>query len=453
MELKLAWRNMRRSVRDYAIYFVTLVIGVAVFYAFNAISSQSVLYDLNEANAEAFEMVGLFVIYFSVAVACVLGFLVIYANGFLIKRRRREFGMYLMLGMRPGAVSRIVLYETAGVGIVSFGVGILLGFALSQGLCFATAAMFSISMVQYHFVFSVDALWITALCFAGIFVIVALFNLVSVNRMSLADLFKASAKNERDVVRNPWLCLVVFIISIVLLVFAYKDCLASGIIMLNETFWRATIFMLVGTLLLFWSLAGFVIAVITRLRGVYLRGLRPFTVRQIASKVNTAFLSLWVVCVMLFFAFTVFSCGLGLIDAFTKSMEETTPYDATITSFIDWDDTLVVPLDQAADHKAFLQECYPELLTAQEYDWDASAYYASTVPGWSDVIAQAATINTWSHPSLTYGDYVGFLDPGSNMAADTWESISKQVVTLMDVSTVNAALALCGEDPITLEPP
>lgn len=452
MELKLAWRNMRRSVRDYAIYFVTLVIGVAVFYAFNAISSQSVLYDLAEAQAEAFQMVGMFVIYFSVAVACVLGFLVIYANGFLIKRRRREFGMYLMLGMRPGAVSRIVLYETVGVGIVSFGVGILLGFALSQGLSFATAALFSISMVQYHFVFSLDAFWITALCFAGIFVIVAIFNLISVNRMSLADLFKASVKNERNVVRNPWVCLVVFVISLVILAFAYKDCLDSGIVMLDITFWRATILMLVGTLLLFWSLAGFVIAVITRLRGVYLRGLRPFTVRQIASRVNTAFLSLWVVCVMLFFAFTTFSCGLGLIDAFTKSIEETNPYDATITSFVDWDDTLMTPLEEAPAYKLELQEQYPELVTAEEYGWDAAAYYAANVPGWNDVVTNAATVNMWNHPDDTYQDYVGFLDPASVMSADTWNSISTQPLSMISISDANAALALAGEEPLVLDP-
>lgn len=451
MELKLAWRNMRRSVRDYAIYFVTLVIGVAVFYAFNAISSQSVLYDLAEAQAQAFQMVGMFVIYFSVAVACVLGFLVIYANGFLIKRRRREFGMYLMLGMRPAAVSRIVLYETVGVGVVSFGVGILLGFALSQGLSFATAAMFSISMVQYHFVFSLEAFWITALCFAGIFVVVALFNLISVNFMSLTDLFKSNVKNQRNVVRNPWVCLVVFVISLVILAFAYKDCLDSGIVMLDETFWRATILMLVGTLLLFWSLAGFTIAVITRLRGVYLRGLRPFTVCQIASRVNTAFLSLWVVCVMLFFAFTTFSCGLGLIDAFTKSIDETNPFDATITSFVDWDDTLAVPLDEARTHKASLQEKYPELVSAEAYDWDAAAYYAAQVTGWSDVVKDAASVRLWNHPSATYEDIAGYLQPASVMATDTWDSIREIPVVMTSISDINAALVLAGKEPLELD--
>lgn len=452
MELKLAWRNMRRSVRDYAIYFVTLVVGVAVFYAFNAISSQSVLYDLAEAQAEAFEMVGMFVVYFSVAVACVLGFLVIYANGFLIKRRRHEFGMYLLLGMRPAAVSRIVLYETVGVGLVSFVVGILLGFALSQGLSFATAAMFTISMVQYHFVFSLEAFWITALCFAGIFAIVALFNLVSVNRMSLAALFKASAKNQRNVVRNPWVCLAVFLLSLVILALAYKDCLDSGIVMLDGTFWRATVLMLVGTLLLFWSLAGFVIAVITKFRGVYLRGLRPFTVRQIASKVNTAFLSLWVVSVMLFFAFTTFSCGLGLIEGFTRVIDETNPYDATITSYVDWDDYTLIPRDEAQAHKESLQQSYPELVTAEEMDWDAAAYYAANVPGWNDLVKEAHTLCVWNHPDWTYQDFVGFLNPGSMMTADVWESVSSQPVGLMSLSDVNAILEMTGQEPVELEP-
>lgn len=314
MYLKLALRNIRRSVRDYAIYFITLLFGVAVFYAFNSIGSQQILFDMeSSASTSVFESTTQLLGMFSVVVACVLGFLILYANQFLIRRRKREFGTYLVLGMTPGHVSRIVLYETVLVGLISLAVGLICGVLLSQALSFFTAALFGTTMSNYQFVFSPDALVVTLACFAAIYVVVALFNTFTVSRCKLIDLIRAGERNERAGVRNPWACLVVFVAAIAVLAYAYQQLIANGLVMLDQPeFVRATIAMLVGSLMFFWSLAGFAIAVLTRLRGVYLRKLNLFTVRQIASKVNTAFLSLWAVCVLLFFSITVFSSGMGL---------------------------------------------------------------------------------------------------------------------------------------------
>ena len=158
MYLKLALRNIRRSVRDYAIYFITLLFGVAVFYAFNSIGSQQILFDMEtSASRSVFDSTTYILGMFSVVVACVLGFLILYANQFLIRRRKREFGTYLVLGMTPGHVSRIVLYETVLVGMLSLAVGLICGVLLSQGLSFFTAALFGTTMTNYQFVFSPDA--------------------------------------------------------------------------------------------------------------------------------------------------------------------------------------------------------------------------------------------------------------------------------------------------------
>ena len=195
MLAKLAFRNVRRSVRDYAIYFVTLVFGVAVFYAFNSVTGQSILFDLEDtATASVFEMTGQMLGMFSVVIACVLGFLVLYANGFLIRRRKQEFGTYLMLGMNPSSVSVIVLLETVAVGLVSLGVGLALGFALSQGLSFVTAGLFNIQMEQYRFVFSTNAFLLTLGYFVLIFAVTGLFNTLSIRRYKLIDLLSARSK-------------------------------------------------------------------------------------------------------------------------------------------------------------------------------------------------------------------------------------------------------------------
>ncbi|NGM16497.1 FtsX-like permease family protein [Eggerthellaceae bacterium zg-893] len=453
MLLKLALRNIRRSVRDYAVYFVTLVMGVAVFYAFNSIGSQSVLFDLESSAAEkTFDMVTYFMGLFSVVVACVLAFLVIYANRFLIRRRRHEFGMYFMLGMRGREVSFIVIVETVVVGLVSLAVGLAVGFALSQGLSFATASLFAIPMTRYQFVFSSDALAATLACFVVLFVLVGLFNLVTVGRTKLIDLFTAHVRNERNVVRNPWVCLVGFVASIGILAVAYDRCIKNGLVMFDEQFLLATVLMLVGTLLLFWSLSGFVIAVLTRARGVYLRGLVPFTVRQIASKVNTAFLSLWVVCVMLFFAITTFSCGMGLVQAFTDGAEAANPYDATLSAQIIGE---VEGDASSQDARArYLEENYPELYAeATAADWDLGAYLAEHVPGFSDAVSQWAQVDTYEVAGLTFGDLIDAagLEDAALGREDVRDSMRTQQVQVSGVSQVNDALALQGLDLLNLE--
>lgn len=218
MLLKLAVRNMRRSLRDYAIYFVTLLIAVTVFYAFNSVGDQQVMHDIAASdNTNVVEFTGYMMNTFSVVVAFVLGFLVIYANQLLISRRKREFGIYLVLGMKPGQVSRILLYETIFIGLGSLVLGLALGVLISQLLSFATAALFGIAMPQYQFSFSPIACIATLACFAAIYIVVAIFNVITVHRCKLIDLIGAKTKRQKIIIRNPWVCLVLFIVSLILI--------------------------------------------------------------------------------------------------------------------------------------------------------------------------------------------------------------------------------------------
>ena len=461
MLLKLAVRNIRRSVRDYSLYFVTLLFGVAVFYAFNSIGSQSILFDIeSQASQTVFETTQRMLNIFSWLVAAVLGFLIVYANRFLIKRRKHEFGIYLTLGMGPGAITRIVLYETLLVGCASLAVGLVAGVVLSQGLSFVTAGLFSVTMSNYQFVFSPDALVTTLGCFAIIYVVVALFNLVTVQRYQLIDLLRASAKNEKVAVRNPWVCLAAFVVAVALLAVAYQQLIESGLVMLDDPrFLRATVLMLVGTLVLFWALAGFVIGLLTRAPGAYLRGLVPFTTRQLASKVNTAFLSLWAVCIMLFFSITVFSTGMGLVEVFTTGMEKANPYSATLQAAV-WygpDGSRATSSGDPLERRAEMAAEAPERLAqAEAYDWDMAAALRDAAPElWDATVAQSAQINGYSVPDELFGP---LLDAASAVAGDAvvanaeLASLRDQHVAVFALSEFNAVRALVGQPAVELAP-
>lgn len=119
MLFKIALKNMGKSIRDYAVYFFTIVIGVAIFYIFNSLESQTVMMNVSKDTREIIKMMITIMSGLSVFVSFVLAFLIIYANRFLMKRRNREFGIYLTLGMGKQKVSTILVLETLVVGIGS----------------------------------------------------------------------------------------------------------------------------------------------------------------------------------------------------------------------------------------------------------------------------------------------------------------------------------------------
>ncbi|MBO7674696.1 MAG: ABC transporter permease [Atopobiaceae bacterium] len=434
MLVKLAMRNVRRAGRDYAIYFITVTLGVALFYAFNAVRSQAVLFDA--LSADSVRMLGLLTTLiglFSVVVACVLGFLVVYANRFLIRRRRREFGTYLLLGMDAGRVSCMLLCETFLVGAVSLVAGLALGVAVSQGLSFLTAALMGTTMTKYRFIVSTDALVLTAVSFAAIFAVSALVDVVYIRRCKLVTLLCAREANEAGVVVRVPVRVACFAVAVTLLGLAYWQLGINGMRQIDVRFWVATALMLAGTFAFFWSVAGFVIFVLTNSPGVYLRGIRMFTVRQIASKVNTAFVSMGVVCVMLFLALTTASVGMGLLELFAGNIEQITRYDASVLAYPDYfssDDT------------------WRE--TSARYDGSIAACLADRASAWDEAVRASGQVDYW----LLDVRYQALLDqvPGVERLAnpDALGAMGTSEVQAVSQSQYNACCALVGEPGIEL---
>lgn len=469
MLMKLALRNVRRSVRDYAVYFVTLTLGVAVFYAFNAIGDSRVLFEAQEGAANVllssgvsiFDILAQVMTYFSVVVAVVLGFLVLYANRFVVRARKKEFGTYLLLGMSPRQVSSVVLMETLTVGVIALVVGLGLGFLISQAIAFATAGLIGVAISDYHLLFSAHSAQLTLGCFALIFAVVALFNAVQISRCKLATLLSANSRNERMPVRNPIVCLIVFVLSCLILAKAYAELNLDGLVYFGEHFRTATALMLVGTLGMFWSASGFFILLIQRLRGVYFKGLAMFTMRQIAAKVNTAFVSLWTVSILLFFSIVVFSTGFSLATVLSDQLEENTQFDASIRASLmslDTSDMEAVPSEQygGEDEKAAaIEEAEAQRNEIhrlwQENGGSTAAYLKSLIPDWDECVAGSAQVDTWLANDLTNKQLVdacGFTL--EQIGSDDNSSMADEGVQYVSLSQLNAARQLAGEKPIEL---
>ncbi|HAT4348549.1 TPA: ABC transporter permease [Clostridium perfringens] len=335
MYFKIALNNVRKSFKDYSIYFLTLTLGVCIFYAFNSIGDQKAFLEFGKRQAEYIKVLQGLISGISVFISCVLGGLILYANNFLVKKRKKELGIYMTLGMGKNKISKILTYETALVGIISLVVGLGIGVIVSQGISAFASKLFEVSLSNYKFLLSTDAILKTVLYFGIIFILVMLFNTFVISKYKLIDMLTAAKKNEDIKIKDPILTAIIFFISLGLLGVAYKLVIKVGLNPTDRMFLVSIVLGILGTLLLFFSLAGFVLYVLQRNKNVYLKGLNIFVLRQMNSKINTNFLSMTVICLMLFLTISTLATGLSFKNALEKGLENTTPFDASATYYID----------------------------------------------------------------------------------------------------------------------
>ncbi len=331
MLFKIPLRNIRRSLRDYAIYFFTLIIGVSVFYVFNAIGGQAATVLVDESANEIVKLLSTVLEGTSVFVAFVLAFLIIYASRFLMKRRSSEFALYMMLGMSKRRISAILLIETMMIGIGSLAVGLPVGIGISQLMSAVVTNLFEADMTNYRFSVSFDAILMTILFFAVMYVAVMIFNSAAVTRMKLIDLIQSGRKSEKVRLRNPVLCVIVFIVAAVMLGYAYKKVGWPDDTLSRERLILYICMGIVSTFLIFWSISGLILRILMSVKKLYHKGLNTFTFRQISCRVNTMVFSMTVICLMLFLTICALTSSFSIRNAMNKNATELCPADVEVT--------------------------------------------------------------------------------------------------------------------------
>lgn len=331
MYFKLSLNNVRKSFKDYTLYFLTLAFGVCIFYVFNSIETQQVMMEISSSTAEMMKTLTKMTSIVSVFVSVVLGFLIVYANNFLIRRRKKEFGIYMTLGMDKSKVSRILITETFIIGILSLVVGLVVGVFLSQWLSVLTAKLFEVDMTGYRFVFSSEAFVKTIIYFGLIFVVVMVISAIAISKFKLIDLINAARKNEEPKLKNPVLSVVLFIVSLVCLGTAYFLVLKNGIYVFDNKLLFEVIIGAVGTFLFFASLSGFLLGLIQSNKKLYFKDLNMFILRQINSRINTTHISISLICLMLFCTIGILSTGMGMNQGIESILKQSPmPFDVSL---------------------------------------------------------------------------------------------------------------------------
>ena len=335
MLYNLSLKNIKKSFKDYAIYFVTLILGVCIFYLFNSMDSQTAILEVTSRQSEMIDLLEQILSYISVFVTFILGFLIIYASRFLIKKRNKEFGVYMTLGMSKRKISLLLLIETFIIGLISLAFGLLLGIVLSQITSIFVANLFEANMSKFTFNFSKTALFKTILYFGIIYFIVMIFNTIIVNKNKLIDLLQASKKQEKIRIKSSMISVILFFISVLMLGSAYymvtagvNDLLKYDVSILLVPILLGTI----GTILFFYSVAGMSLKIISKCHNLYSKKLNTFVFKQINSKINTMVISISIICLMLFVTLCLLTSAFTIKDYFNNSINTYAPVDYQIVS-------------------------------------------------------------------------------------------------------------------------
>ena len=348
---KLAIKNVTRSLKDYSVYFITLAFGVCLFYTFNSLENQPVMVYLGASQHYMVESILLLMNIISGFVSVILALLILYANSFMIRRRKRELGTYFLLGLPQIQVTGLFFTETLLIGLGALVVGLVLGILFSQALSLFTLGMFQMSVDFLRFTISLNAIGKTAVYFGIIFLLVMVLSGVSISRCKLIDLIQADRKHE-DMKDRPLLeSVILFFIGVVLLGVAYAMLLIRGMLYIDVLFFVMLGLGTLGTLLFFRSLSGFLLRVCKRRESLYYKGLNMFILRQFNSKIHTTYLSMTAICLMLLLAIGITACSVGLNDTITALTDGQAPYDFSIQNYNG--DVKQVDMESLLDEQGF----------------------------------------------------------------------------------------------------
>lgn len=436
MLFKISLKNIRKSLKDYTVYFFTLILGVAIFYVFNAIDSQSVMLDVRANVMDIIKLMNDILSGVSVFVSCILGFLIIYASRFLIKRRNKEFGIYLTLGMSKRKISVILFFETLLIGIVSLVAGLVIGTILSQFMSVIVANMFDVDMTKFKFIFSMKACVKTLIYFAIMYVLVMIFNTFSISRCKLIDLLNADKKTEKVTMKNPVVCTIVFVIGVGILSYAYWM-VTRGVKSINiiNKIGIPIALGCVATFLIFWSVSGFMIRIFTSIKSVYYKGVNSFVLRQFCSKINTTVFSTTVICIMLFITISVLSAALSMKDSLSKDLDSMCPVDVQLAkySYDAMSEAYATSQNMNEKDREMLEDSKLSIIeTLNNSGFDAQKYFKDVV--------EYNIYNT----GLTVKDTIGDIN------TDDYQFMADTIMPVMTIGDYNSVARLYGNSTYEL---
>ena len=300
---KLSFRNAKRQAKDYCIYFLTVIISVALMFSFNSIAVSK---DISEL-ASWMKYFSKSITGISIIIILVMAWLINYTMRFMLEKRSKEFGTYEILGIEKKSISKMFTLENILIGGVAFIFGIVVGTFLYQIFTSIIMNLFE-QAYKIEIEFNLKAVGITAIYFFGIFLLVLLNCRRKIKKTKVYDLLYADKKNENNIIKNSKGNIAIFIVSVVLLITAlyinHKE-FADANNMKGLNILIAIIMLIIGLYLFYISISSFIVKRYLDNKSRKYKKDNMFLYRNLTSKINTMSLSMGTIAVM----FTIILIG------------------------------------------------------------------------------------------------------------------------------------------------
>lgn len=331
MLFSLSVKNFKKSIRDYSIYFFTMILGIAVFYIFNAIETQTAMMEVTKTKAAIIDMMNGVMDGVSIFVSFILGYLIVYASRFMLKKRKMEFGVYMTLGMSRVKIAGILWMETIWMGVISLVAGLLAGMGISQFMSLMVSHLFQADVSRFVFVISWKAVVKSILYFLIIYTVVMLLNTIAVSRTKLIDFMTASRKKEKNLLKNPVVSVVIFLLAWGILGYAYYNVTAGAENLESEFQVLAQVLLgIVGTILVFWSFAGFFMWILGKMPKIYYKKINSFVFGELSNKLNSTVISCSVICLLMFMTICILFSAFARKDFKEAEAKKLAPVDISM---------------------------------------------------------------------------------------------------------------------------
>lgn len=422
MYAKLALRNIKRGYQDYLIYFLTLVISVTLFYAFNSLADQPA-FSNEEGNMEM--VIGM-IRALSLVMTILLSGLIVYANRFLIKKRKNELGIYMTLGMEQNKIATMFCIETMLIGVIALAVGIFVGVFVSQGFSMVIGNIFEMNMKELQFIFSISTAMLTVAIFFITFLVVAVFNKKLISKVTLIELLYGEKKNEKVSFKDSKSSIVIFFASIILTGIGYVLVVKKGLLGAGSLeFIVGILLMVVCTFTIYFTISALFIGVISKNKKVYYKGVNMFALRQISSKINTNIVLLATISLLLTITLTSFSMGFGINKWAKTAARSAAPFDVMISVY----------QESGEEHTDIIYD----MLDKKGYDLVGKGLLESRT---SDL----------STMSLVNDDVLQEIKKYDNAIYNNWHKDNEYtLMSVISLSNLNSALEAKGDKKVSLE--
>ena len=348
---KLAFRNVRRSARDYLVYFLTMTFVTALMFAFNSLIFTRDIEEMFQAAGLMMALVGLATFFIVLIVAWLINYLV----RFMLEKRSREFGIYLLIGMKKKEIARLYQRENVLLGIGAFFIGMVFGVLLQQVIM---TILYSMIRMKYdlHMEFNRDCILMTAACYGGCYLLALFRSKRRFKRMNIRDLMEAQKKNEEvresHEQRKRWLLPASVLFLGLFGAFIFLGKIQNG---------GHVLFFLVGIVLVIYlfyiGLSSWLVCYVRRRGNAVYRGQNLFLLRQFASKLKTMSFTMGTLTALFTIAFLGCTVAMMFSDYQNKILETKFPFDVQINC-ADTEDDFADELE-VIEESAKISEAYP----------------------------------------------------------------------------------------------